>query len=210
MNKSKHDYDSDRFYGLVGKLAENGLNDKEIADCLSLSYLSFSQMKNGCYAGWNAEQNKKRSERIKEILQASRRKVIAAVRTTYIKAALGHIRIKSKVLRHVEVACECGGGDPNCTKCGGIGRVPLSDRVIIQETETETPPNMQALATILHQHDPDWISAKDLKKLDSDLPSETNKGVDIVAWLKKEMEDKASEEETQEAEVVDDETTKEK
>ena len=144
----KFDYDSDDFYDEILALAIQGLTDAEIADALedkfgqSLDPEVFNTMKNGNYVHWSEEENARRSERLKKVLARGRRKTTSAVRGAYLKAALGGKKVKSKtvVTRKLRV--------------DGV----YTDDVEIQtsETETEMPYNMQALATWLYHHDPEW------------------------------------------------------
>lgn len=151
----KFDYDSDDFYDEILALAMQGLNDAEIADALgdkfgqTLSPEVFCTMKNGNYAQWSEEDNARRSERINKALARGRRKITSLVRGAYLKGALGGKKVKSKtvVTRKLRV--------------DGV----YTDDVEIQtsETETEMPYNMQALATWLFNHDPEWRK-KSMKK----------------------------------------------
>lgn len=151
----KFDYDSDDFYDEILALAMQGLNDAEIADALgdrfgvSLSPERFYCMKNGNYEAWTEEENARRSERLCKALARGRRKITALVRGAYLKGALGGKKVKSKtvVTRKLRV--------------NGV----YTDDVEIQtsETETEMPYNMQALATWLFNHDPEWRK-KSMKK----------------------------------------------
>ena len=144
----KFDYDSDDFYDEILALAMQGLNDAEIADALqdkfgvSLNPDVFGSMKNGNYAQWNEEENKRRSERLNRVLARGRRKIVSLVRGAYLKGALGGKKVKSKtvVTRKLRV--------------DGV----YTDDVEVQtsETETEMPYNMQALATWLYHHDAEW------------------------------------------------------
>lgn len=151
----KFDYDSDDFYDEILALAMQGLNDAEIADALgdrfgvSLSPERFYCMKNGNYEAWTEDENARRSERLCKALARGRRKITSLVRGAYLKGALGGKKVKSKtvVTRRLRV--------------DGV----YTDDVEIQtsETETEMPYNMQALATWLFNHDPEWRK-KSMKK----------------------------------------------
>lgn len=181
----KHDYDSEKFRQDIAIAAANGMNDAEIADTLSLEPEVFSRMKNGKYDGWTDEQNEQRSAAICQVLARARRKTNAIVRGRYLKAAIGGIKLKSRVKRAIVVKCPtCGGADETCPDCGGTGNVVLTDKSILQETESETPPNMQALATWLYHHDPEWRAIE--RNLDDDateIPTEIQHGVDITKWI---------------------------
>lgn len=144
----KFDYDSDDFYDEILALAMQGLTDAEIADALgdrfgqSLDPETFNCMKNGNYINWSDEENERRSARLIKVLARGRRKTTSLVRGAYLKGALGGKKVKSKtvVTRKLRV--------------DGI----YTDDLEIQtsETETEMPYNMQALATWLYHHDPEW------------------------------------------------------
>ena len=175
MAKKQHNYDSDDFYDEILALSLQGLNDSEIADALDLDPDVFGSMKNGNYANWNEEEKKRRSERINRVLARGRRKTTSLVRGAYLKAALGGKKVKSKtvVTRKLRV--------------DGV----YTDDVEIQtsETETEMPYNVQALATWLYHHDPEWRKVQRKQDTDaSDIPVDVKKGVDIDAWIKREVE----------------------
>lgn len=174
----KFDYDGDDFYDEILALAMQGLNDAEIADALgdkfgvSLNPDVFGSMKNGNYAQWNEEQNKRRSERLNRVLARGRRKIVSLVRGAYLKGALGGKKVKSKtvVTRKLRV--------------DGI----YTDDVEVQtsETETEMPYNMQALATWLYHHDPEWRKKSMKKDVDeaeeSDAPRTLTKDEAKELW----------------------------
>lgn len=151
----KFDYDSDDFYDEILALSMQGMTDAEIADALqdrfgqSLDPEVFNTMKNGNYPHWSEEENARRSERLKKVLARGRRKMNNAVRGAYLKAAIGGKVIKSKtvVRRRLKV-------DGVYTK---------DEEIQTSETETELPYNVQALATWLYHHDPEWRK-KSMKK----------------------------------------------
>ena len=177
----KFDYDGDDFYDEILALAMQGLNDAEIADALgdkfgqSLSPEVFSTMKNGCYAQWNEEENERRSERLNKVLARGRRKTTSVVRGAYLKAALGGKKVKSRTI---------------VTRKLKVDGKETDDEVIqTSETETEMPYNIQALATWLYHHDPEWRKVQRRQDNDaSDIPADVKKGVDIEAWIRKEVE----------------------
>lgn len=183
MALRKHDYDSDKFYDKIASLASKGFNDSEIANLLDLDEPVFNKMKNGKYECWNKEENKTRGERITQVLTRSRQQIVGALRGTYIRAALGQVKPKSRTVKYVEERCECG-GDENCPICGGLGRVVRSDKWITLETEAETAPNMQAIATLLYHYDKDWRKVE--RKQDdeaTDVPENVKNGVSIEDWI---------------------------
>lgn len=179
----KHDYDAEEFYQDIFGFAMQGFNDAEIADALDLDPETFTCMKNGNYIGWNEEDNKRRGDRILKVLARGRRKVNAIVRGRYLKAAIGGIKTKnvSTVKRPVY--------DP-------ATGLKIEDQVVqINEAEFESPPNVQALATWLYHHDPDWRRVqRGLDTEASDVPENVEHGIDIDAWIRKETEAKAEEE----------------
>lgn len=188
MAKPKHDYDSPDFFKRIESLAVNGYTDKEIANELDLSADVFGAMKNGNYWGWNEDENKRRGGEICRVLAHGRTKIIALLRGAYIKGAFGGKKVKSSIVKYVQDKCECMGADKKCPYCGGTGWVTLTNKAVVQEAETELPPNMQAISTLLYHHDPEWRKVE--RRLDeesSDIPTEIDKGVDIDAWIKKEV-----------------------
>lgn len=185
MAKPKHDYDSEKFRQDIAIAASSGMTDEEIADTLNLSPEAFSRMKNGKMDIWSDEENERRGASIRQVLARARRKTNAIVRGRYLKTALGGIRVKSKTKRAIQGRCPvCGGKDPECTECGGTGQVLLTDKSVLQETESETPPNMQALATWLYHHDPEWRKIeRNLDEEADDVATDINHGVDIDKWI---------------------------
>jgi hypothetical protein len=178
---AKHDYEMKDFYLAIEALATRGYYDGEIADELNLHIDVFNKMKNGKYAGWTEKENEERGARIRETLLRARRKTNSLVRSTYLKIALGAKKLVNTTRRYVEDRCECGGQDPMCPYCGGTGKI-VTQKAIIQETEAEMPPNLQALATWLHHHDPEWVKTEG-GVTEAQNVQETKKGIDIVEWI---------------------------
>lgn len=177
----KFDYDGDDFYDEILALAMQGMTDAEIADALqdrfgeSLDPEVFSTMKNGCYANWTEEENARRSERLNKVLARGRRKTTTLVRGAYLKAALGGKKIKSKTVVRRRLKVD--------------GAYTDDEEIQTSETETELPYNVQALATWLYHHDPEWRKVQRKQDTDaSDVPTDIKKGVDIDAWIKREVE----------------------
>lgn len=161
-----------------------GLNDSEIADGLeakfgeTLSPEVFSCMKNGNYKGWSDEENERRSARLSKVLARGRRKINAIVRGAYLKAALGGKKLHNKSTTTRKLRRADG---------------TLSDDEEIQTTvsESELPPNMQALSTWLFHHDEEWRNIE--RNIDAnDIPANPDNGVAIEDWIKKEMTEKGA------------------
>lgn len=180
MAKAKHNYDSDDFYDEILALSMQGLTDAEIADNLGLSPEAFCCMKNGNYDKWSKHANNQRSERIVKVLARGRRKILGIVRGRYLKAALGGIKTKNVTTRYIQDRCMCDGEEKHCPKCGGTGWVMLTEKSVVQETESELPPNMQALSTWLYHHDPEWRKVEN--KQDDDEVS-ADGSIDIDKWI---------------------------
>lgn len=183
----KFDYDSDDFYDEILALSIQGLTDAEIADSLddkfgqTLTPEAFSCMKNGNYSKWSDEENARRSERLVKVLARGRRKTNSIVRGAFLKAALGGKRLKNTQRVKRPIYTEDG------TRTGDI---------VVQETESEfeQSPNIQALSVWLYHHDPEWRKIQRNQDLeDSDIPTDLQKGVDIDAWIKQEVNTKAKE-----------------
>ena len=181
MAKPKHDYDSIDFYKRIEQLAMNGYTDEEIANELDLSRVVFTCMKNGNYENWTDEDNKRRGGQISNVLAHGRTKIVALLRGVYIKGAIGGKKTKSRIVKFVQDKCECMGADKKCPYCGGTGWVTLTDKAVVQETEMELPPNMQAIATLLYHHDPTWRKMEN-KQTDEDALYSEN-GIDIDKWM---------------------------
>lgn len=177
MAKPLYDYDGDDFYYDILTLAMQGNTDAEIADLLAdgrgMDPEVFTSMKNGNYSGWNAQQNATRGLRISKALARGRRKNLQIIRGAYLRAALGGKKLRNKSTTIVSVY---GPDGEKITE-------RESQRV---EQEIEQAPNMQALATLLYNHDPEWRRMqKGLEATDVN-PEEIKGGVDIAAWIRKE------------------------
>lgn len=170
MAKPKFDYNSNEFYDEIFALALRGLTDAEIADALSdkfgqtLASEVFSRMKNGSYEGWSNKENKIRSEKISQALSRARRKINVLIRGAFLTAALGGKKVKSKSIVSRKIRRADG---------------TLTDMEDIQTTETESelPPNLQAITTWLNNHDPDWKKASQGEEDDEG-------SIDITNWIK--------------------------
>ncbi len=157
--RPKFNYDSEEFYDEIGRLAMQGLTDKELSFSLaekfgnSLSPQVFSYMKNGHYSRWTEKENKCRSERILSALCKGRCKINAIVRSTYLQAALGGKKITSSVVPGVVmVECACGGEDETCEVCGGRGYFCSKTQTNIREL----PPDVRALSSWLYHRDEEY------------------------------------------------------
>lgn len=164
--KPKFDYDGNEFYDEILALTMQGLTDAEIADALedkfgvSLSPERFCCMKNGNYDKWTKKQNAERSKRMGKVLARGRRKINAVVRGKYLRTALGGGKLKSSSITKRKLK----DGDGNFTN---------EEEIQTVENEQVTPPSLQALATWLRHHDPDWRATE---KIDD---SETGGDVDV-------------------------------
>lgn len=196
MAKPKFNYDGEDFYKEIYALAMQGLNDGEIAYALGdnlgvvldddgrvigeseikgLGPDTFAQMKNGQYKGWTEEENERRGKRISKELAHGRAKVLGIVRGRYLKAALGGIKIKGKVTRK---------------RYNVINGQADLDNMVMEETnsESETAPNMQALANFLYHHDPQFRNIQKGIEEGENIPPVKN-GVSISAWLERENDE---------------------
>lgn len=198
MKLNRYDYDGEDFYKSLRKLASAGMTDKEIALRLGFSPTYFSQLKNGKVDGGNAEKIKRRSERVKQALRDGRVDITATLHSVYLNVALGRVVTKTKVKRMQEAPCECGGGDPNCPECGGTGRV-VTDIGIVQESEIQQPPSLQAITTLLNVFDPDWKGG-----VSDAAEAAQGGGIDIRKWIEAESADKKAAEAKETGEGGDD------
>lgn len=194
MAKPKFNYDSEDFYKEIYALAMQGLNDEEIAyslgdnlgvadnktsrpetDIKGLTPSVFSKMLNGKYEGWNDEENARRSARISQELAHGRARVLGIVRGRYLKAALGGIKIKGKVVRK---------------RYNIVNGEPDEMNMVMEETnsEQETAPNMQALANFLYHHDTQFRNIQRGIE-EGDIAIKVKNGVSISAWLERENEE---------------------
>lgn len=179
MAKRKFDYDGDEFYEEIFALAMAGASDADIAESLAerfgtgLSPDVFGAMKNGYYHGWNKSQNEKYGGRICRVLMRARTKINLAVRSKYLKMALGGLKTKNVTTERRKL------------KINGV--VTEDEEIRTTETEFELAPNMQALATWLYHHDPEWRKLQQGKEDNEEIP-EANAGVEIGKWIEKENE----------------------
>ena len=191
MKVNRYDYEGDEFYENIKRLASAGMTDKEIALRLGFTQIYFSQIKNGKVSEGseeNAQKIRRRSERIKEALREGRTNITATLHALYLNVALGKIVTKTKVKKMQEVPCACGGSDPNCQDCGGTGRI-VTDMGIIQESEIQQPPSLQAITTLLNVFDPDWKGG-----VTDETAAAQGGGIDIRKWIEAESEDKKASE----------------
>ncbi|SHG32718.1 hypothetical protein [Dysgonomonas macrotermitis] len=150
MAKPKYNYKSKEFLDQIESLAKKGLTDKEIAFSMGLNPTYFSEKKEAV-------------PELSEALTRARVQINAIVRQKYLSIGLGGIKTRTVTRRKVEI--EDGS---------------LMDGDVIQETETELPPNPSVLAQWLFNHDEEWRkSVIDGKKLDVTSNGETV-GVQLV------------------------------
>lgn len=111
-----------------------------------------------------------------KVLARGRRKINSIVRGAYLKAALGGKKLKNK---------------STTTRRMRLPDGTLTDEEDIQTTvsEIEQPSNIQALATWLYHHDEEWRKIERKQDEDTDIPKDIQRGVDIEAWIRKEVED---------------------
>lgn len=191
----KFDYDGDEFYEEIYALAMQGLTDAEIAYALgdrfgqTLDPDVFGKMKNGNYNGWDADGNARRSARLCRVLARARSKINGIVRGAYLKSALGGKRLSSKVVSYVRQRCTCMGQDDSCPRCGGTGYLYLTDKQVVQESESELPPSQQAMSTWLFHHDPEWRKIQRGSDDDDGIPKDVKRGVDIDKWITERVEE---------------------
>ena len=184
------DYDSQEFYDAIEKLAKNGANDAEIAAGLkhligvSLSPQNFNSIKGGKYAFWTDEENARRGRRMQEILANARLDTNRLVKSVYLSTALGKnvTKTTTTVRKRLRINGE------------------LTDNEEIQTTEVVNgiSPNLSALQTWLYHHDPEWrkITKGEDYETGDGVPTgdQVKKGVDISAWINKEMDASKEEE----------------
>lgn len=182
-----YDYDCDEFYLELYQLAFNGAYDSQIASALedklgiTIGKVAFSQMLAGKYGNWTAEENERRSKRMKATLEKARDNTNRLVLGRILKVGLGGVTVKSKTV--VKRRMEIGG--------------ELTDNQLIQttEVENETPPNLQALSMWMYHHSPEWRKIQRGEEMDSDDTEPAKRGIDISEWISKEMDEKELEDE---------------
>jgi hypothetical protein len=168
----KHDYDDDEFYDQVFYYAFNGANNSEIATMLDLNPDVFGKMVAGNYQPWNEEENERRSKRLSRVLASAREKINMTVRSKYMQSALGKSKAKSKVIRYIK------DDEENTLE-------------VVQETETQLAPNMQALSMWLLHHDPEWRKVQrgfEPSEAAAVTPDNIERGIAIEDWINDHME----------------------
>lgn len=157
-NKDRWDYESEEFSNAMENYAMKGLTDKEIAIEVSLNPTYFLELKS-------------KYDSISDALARGRAKINSAVRQKYLAVALGGLKRKSTT-RKLPSMMESG-------------RYIQEDGMVVMETTEELPPNPQALATWLFNHDEEWRKKViDGKKLDvTTNGKELNGSINISSWL---------------------------
>lgn len=144
--KPKFDYDAPRFYEVIEDMAAKGLTDQDIAWGLvsefgqNLNPRYFNQLKNE--KGEDGELTV-RASKISEALSRGRAKINLAVRSAFLKSALGGRKVKTVSVVSKRIRTEDG------RETGGV-------ELQTTETETELAPNFQAQSTWLFNHDQEW------------------------------------------------------
>ncbi len=167
-NKDRWDYESEEFSNAMENYAMKGLTDKEIAIEITINPTYFLELKS-------------KYDSISEALARGRAKINSAVRQKYLAVALGGLKRKS-VTKKLASALE----SPKYIDEHGM---------IVMETIEELPPNPQALATWLFNHDEEWRKKViDGKKLDvTSNGKELNGSINIMSWLQANNEDDGNE-----------------
>lgn len=157
-NKDRWEYESEEFSNAMENYAMKGLTDKEIAIEISINPTYFLELKS-------------KYDTISEALARGRAKINSAVRQKYLAVALGGLKRKS-----VTKKLASGLESPKYIDEQGM---------VVLETIEDLPPNPQALATWLFNHDEEWRKKTiDGKKLDVTSGGEKLCGsVDIASWL---------------------------
>jgi hypothetical protein len=154
--KPKYNYRSGEFLEKIESLAKKGLTDKEIAYSIGVGHTWFCD-------------RKQKFKELEESLTRARCHVNAVVRQKYLSLGLGGVKTKSITRRKIDA----GNGE-------------LTDGEVIQETETELPPNPHVLQTWLFNNDPEWRkTVMEGKRLDL-----TSNGRDINTNIQVEVIDR--------------------
>ncbi len=180
----KFDYTDKEFLSAIESFAEQGYTDASIAyalgdkfEGLRLSPVWFSTIKNE--KGKNGKPTK-RATLINEALARGRVNVNAAVRATYLQMALGQRTVKTTITRRLRAKDGLDVEDP--------------DAEVVETTEMELAPNMQALSTWMYNHDNEWHDAilrrkkKEAAFVSSEDEGETEVSVNITYNQKSDLE----------------------
>lgn len=145
----KFDYTGEEFLSAIESFAEQGYTDASIAyalgdkfDGVRLNPEYFSRIKNE--KGKNGKLTK-RAQAISQALARGRVNVNAAVRATYLQMALGQRTVKTTITRRLRAKDGLDFED--------------RDAEVVETTEMELAPNMQALSTWMYNHDNEWHEA---------------------------------------------------
>lgn len=157
-NKDRWEYESEEFSNAMENYAMKGLTDKEIAIEISINPTYFLELKS-------------KYESISDALARGRAKINSAVRQKYLAVALGGLKRKSTTRKLPSMMESL--------------KYIQEDGMIVLETTEELPPNPQALATWLFNHDEEWRKKTiDGKKLDVTSGGEKlNGSINIASWL---------------------------
>ena len=169
--KHKYDFKNDKHSLLVVEgLARDGYDNKHIAEYFGYSETYFSELVNSI-------------SELSEALKKGRQPLEVMVENSLFRRAFGGIKVKSTVKRYLQEDCHCGGEDKKCIDCKGTGKIIRSDIEIVQETETELPPDVGAQAFWLKQKKPD-IWNKQPIKVEQNSNVTVTTGIDIEEWIK--------------------------
>lgn len=171
MAKTKYDYDGDEFYRIIEdsanrQMLENNIFlDKYIAEDLGVTHQTFSDMKRGEYRMWDEDENRRRKQRINEILTRAREAAEPLVWKTILEMGLGKVQGQDITFEKVN------------------GQVSDAQRITVHKL----PPNLNALTVWLRHHSKRW---RDIESgiESNDVPQNISKGIDIESWINKQVE----------------------
>lgn len=122
----KHNYKDPYFLLEIEGVARDGASDKDIAKYLQIS------------ATYLCEIKVKYPELVDAIARA-RRPLNVIVENAAYNRAIG-MKVKTITRRYLDKKCDCG-KNPECPECKGTGRAKVPGTEVVQETETQLPPD---------------------------------------------------------------------
>jgi hypothetical protein len=144
----KHNYKDPYFLLEIEGLARDGASDKELAEYLGINPAYFCEIK-------------KKYPEFSDAIARARRPLNVIVENALYKRTIG-MKVKTITRRYLEKKCTCG-NDPKCKQCKGVGHYKLVDTEVVQETETELPPDPFSIKNWLMAKKPDTWNKEPLK-----------------------------------------------
>jgi len=139
--KTKVDFTDRDNLQIAEGLARDGLDNKDIAAYFNYARTYFSELLQTI-------------PELSDAVRRGRKPLSVKVETSLYRRAIGGIKVKTVTRRFLEQDCMCG-GKIGCEECGGTGKIVSATKSIVQESESELPPDVGAAALWLKQKKPE-------------------------------------------------------